>query len=68
MKILENERMISFTVPMKINSEKKHSIRYDAIDKEAGVQSIYVMKTSLPASVPHTITIKVEMEADHAGH
>jgi hypothetical protein len=54
--------MISFTVPMKINSEKKHSVRYDAVDKEAGVQSIYVMRDSLPSNIPQNIVIKVEME------
>ena len=32
-------------IPMKINSEKKHSVRYDAVDKDAGVTSIYVMRT-----------------------
>ena len=54
--------MISITVPMKINSEKKHSVRYDAVDKEAGIQSVYVMRNSLPAKIPQTLTVKVEME------
>ena len=56
--------MISFTVPMKINSEKKHSVRYDAVDKEAGIQSIYVMRNSLPATLPPTFSVPVEMEND----
>jgi hypothetical protein len=55
-------KMISFTVPMKINSEKKHSVRYDAVDKEAGIQSVYVMRSSLPAKIPQTLSVKVEME------
>ena len=54
--------MVRFTVPMKINSEKKHSVRYDALDKEAGIQSIYVMRSSLPAKIPQSITVIVEME------
>jgi hypothetical protein len=49
---------------MKINSEKKHSVRYDAIGIDPGVTSIYVMKTSLPEKIPQTITVKVEMEND----
>jgi hypothetical protein len=56
--------MIGFTVPMKINSEKKHSVRYDAIGIDPGVTSIYVMKTSLPEKIPKIITIKVEMEGE----
>jgi hypothetical protein len=48
-------------VPMKINSEKKHSVRYDALDKEAGVQSVYVMRSSLPNPIPQEIVVKVEL-------
>ncbi len=50
------------TIPMKINSEKKHSVRYDAIDKDAAVQSVYVMRTGLPDNIPQTLTVKIEME------
>jgi hypothetical protein len=56
--------MIGFTVPMKINSEKKHSVRYDALDKDAGITSVYLMRTSLPAKIPQSIIVKVEMEND----
>lgn len=52
--------MITLTIPMKINSEKKHSVRYDAVDKDAAVTSIYVMKTSIVNPIPQTITVKVE--------
>lgn len=52
--------MITLTIPMKLNSEKKHSIRYDAIDKNAAVQSIYV--ADLPSPPPQTINVKVEFE------
>lgn len=45
---------------MKINSEKKHSIRYDAIDKDAGVTSVYVMKSSLVTPYPKNIIITVQ--------
>jgi hypothetical protein len=51
-------------VPMKINSEKKHSVRYDAIDKEAGITSVYVMKSSLPAKIPQNIVVTIEMETE----
>lgn len=60
---LGNERMFTLTIPMKINSEKKHSVRYDAVDKDAGVQSVYVMRTSLPQTIPQTINVKVELYA-----
>lgn len=56
--------MIGFTVPMKINSEKKHSVRYDALANDAGIQSIYIMRASLPAKIPQTLTVKVEMETE----
>ncbi len=49
-------------VPMKINSEKKHSVRYDAVDKDAGVTSVYVMRSSLPAKIPQMVKLIVEME------
>lgn len=48
---------------MKINSEKKHSVRYDAVDKDASVTSVYVMKTSIPNPIPNNITVKVEFNA-----
>ncbi len=54
--------MIQLTIPMKINSEKKHSVRYDAVDKDAAITSAYVMRTSLPTKIPQAITIKIEME------
>jgi len=47
---------------MHINSEKKHSVRYDSAEKDAGVQSVYVMKTSLPTKIPQNIIVKVEMD------
>lgn len=46
-------------IEMRINSEKKHSVRYDASDKDAGLTSVYVMKSSLPNPIPQTITITV---------
>ncbi len=56
--------MIALTIPMKINSEKKHSVRYDAVDKDAAIQSTYVMRTSLPNKIPQILTVKVEMETE----
>jgi hypothetical protein len=52
--------MKTITIPMKINSEKKHSVRYDAVDKNAAVQSIYV--ANLPSPPPQTINVKVEYD------
>lgn len=55
--------MITLTIPMKLNSEKKHSIRYDAVDGMAAVQSVYLMRKDIPNNViPQTITVKVEFE------
>jgi len=48
-------------VPMKINSEKKHSVRYDAIHNDGAVTSIYVMKDALP-NIPKELIIIIEME------
>ena len=52
------------TIPMKINSEKKHSVRYDALDKDAAIQSLYIMRTGLPAKIPQSLNIKIEMESE----
>ncbi len=54
--------MLLAKITMKINSEKKHSVRYDAIDKDAAIQSTYVMRTSLPNVIPQSITVSVEVE------
>lgn len=54
--------MTKVTVQMKINSEKKHSVRYDAVEADSAVTSVYVMKTSLPSKTPQTITLTIEME------
>lgn len=49
-------------VPMKINSEKVHSVRYDAAFENAPVTSIYIMKTSLPSvgGIPQNIVVTIE--------
>lgn len=51
------------SVKMTINSEKKHSIRYDAADNNAIITSIYVMKSGLQMPYPQKITVKVEPDA-----
>lgn len=54
--------MIVLTIPMKLNSEKKHSIRYDAVDGTAAIQSVYFMRKDIPNNIiPQTITVKVEV-------
>ena len=47
-------------VPMKINSEKKHSVRYDAVANDAGLTSVYVSKSSLPKPIPQSIVVTVK--------
>ncbi len=53
---------MNIRVPMKINSEKKHSVRYDATVENAPVTSIYIMKTGLPSvgGIPQNIVITIE--------
>lgn len=46
-------------VPMKINSEKKHSVRYDAVNPDSPVTSIYIMKTGLGNVIPRSIVVTV---------
>lgn len=54
--------MTAITIPMKINSEKKHSVRYDAVDSSAAIQSVYLMRKDIPNNIiPETITVKVEI-------
>lgn len=45
---------------LKFNSEKKHSIRYDAVDKDAVLSSAYIRKADLPRPLPLEIKITVE--------
>jgi len=54
--------MIICHVPMKINAEKKHSVRYDAIMPDAEVTSVYIMKKAFKAKVPESVTVVIEME------
>lgn len=57
--------MIELKIKMKINSEKKHSVRYDVMENQTNdpaITSIYVMKSSLVKPYPETITVKIEME------
>jgi len=55
---------MQITVPMKINSEKKHSVRYDAVNGEAAITSVYVMKSSLITPYPTKIIISVEFNKE----
>jgi hypothetical protein len=54
--------MTDMTISMHINSEKKHSVRYDANTSESAITSVYVMKTSLPKPTPQKLTITIKME------
>lgn len=53
---------VSVKVPMTLNSEKKHSVRYDASAPDAALSSVYVMKKDLPKPTPKTVTVTVEFE------
>lgn len=61
---IEWRMTVNIRVPMKINSEKKHSVRYDAVADNAPVTSIYIMKTSLPSvgGIPQNIVVTIEKE------
>ena len=47
-------------IEMKLNSEKKSSIRYDAIEDNPARSAVYIMKASLHRPFPQNIVIKVE--------
>jgi hypothetical protein len=50
-------------IEMKFKAEMKHSVRYESIERDAAVTSVYLMKSHLPeTSYPGKITIKVEIE------
>jgi len=44
----------------KRKDEPKHSVRYDTTDKDAPVQSIYIMRTALTEEKPNTIKVIIE--------
>jgi hypothetical protein len=50
------------SVDMTLNSEKKHSVRYDADNGDATVTSLYLMKSStiLKDHIPDQIVVTVE--------
>lgn len=47
------------TIRMVLNSEKKHSVRYDAQNNDSAVTSSYVMKKDLPKPYPQAFTMKL---------
>ena len=55
---------VTLTIPIKINSEKKHSVRYDAIESNTAISSVYVMKNSIPSKISQNIIVKIEMESE----
>jgi len=54
--------MNDVTVTMKLNEEKKHSVRYDSANKEADVRSIYIMKSAFAVGeqYPKTILLTIK--------
>ena len=53
------------TTTLKLKEPKKHSARYDALDSDAPVSSIYVSKRAWPigTTYPDTITLTIDDEA-----
>lgn len=49
-----------FKIHMKIEAEKKHSIKYTAVSSAAPMQSVYINKKELPAHTPEDIMITVD--------
>lgn len=47
------------TVEFKFNSEKKHSVRYDASSDDPAVTSAYVMKKDLPKPYPQSFKMQL---------
>jgi hypothetical protein len=45
-----------------LDSEKKHSVRYDARDDKGAMTSVYIMKSALKP--PYPVRIKVTVEED----
>lgn len=48
------------TIIMELYEEKKHSIRYNAKEKDAALASIYVSKTFLGREKPEELTVTIE--------
>lgn len=48
-------------VTMKLDEEKKHSVRYDAVEKHAAIKSIYIMKSDLPKPYPKQVQVEVTL-------
>lgn len=54
-----------FTVTMKLNEPKKHSVRYDNHDNLSPIRSVYVNKISLPQNEwPEELIITVELPSN----
>ena len=43
-----------------IREDKKHSVCYKATDREAAIQSVYIMRTALGKPVPSKVKITIE--------
>ena len=52
--------MPSTKVTLSIRQDKKHSVRFDSTDKEAGVQSIYVSRKVPGINEAKAVTLIIE--------
>jgi len=50
------------TVTLVMNSEKRHSVRYDAVGDDPALTSAYIMKHSLPKPYPQTVKVTLAFE------
>lgn len=51
--------MDTLTIRMNFQSEKKHSIRYDAADDNAEISSVYISKRALTSPYPKELIVTV---------
>ena len=47
---------------LKFNSEKKHSVRFDAEDPSSPVSSLYIKKGDLPHPFPKHVSLTINTE------
>ena len=50
-----------FTLQLKLKEEKKHSVRYDATEREPGITAVYVSKKKLTTPWPAELLLDVRL-------
>ena len=49
----------SITVTIKLSKETKNTYRYDAVDDDAAVTSLYIQKKALPNGAPPELELRL---------